>query len=69
MIRKSFCVYKKVTSDGYGDTWKTECGKRLYYEAPEEVGFSFAPLPTDNSCKYCSYCGGEIILDEKSTRG
>lgn len=59
------CTYTKVKSDGFGTTWKTNCGKRIYCEAPEEVGMSFAPLPTDDDCKFCTYCGKEIKLSDE----
>lgn len=57
------CTYKETNSDGYYTTYKTTCGKSVSYEVPEEVGMCFAPLPTDNGNKYCSYCGGVLKVE------
>ena len=58
------CKYKKVSVDGYGTDWKTQCGKKLRCEAPIDVGFSFAPLPNEDG-KYCHFCGKLIKLVKK----
>lgn len=59
------CEYRKVKQDGYEAVWKTECGNKVYCEAPIEVGISFPPLPTDDGRKFCAYCGEKIELREK----
>jgi hypothetical protein len=59
------CVYTKKSSDPYGDDWETACGKKIRYDAPEEVGMSFAPLPIAVG-EYCSHCGGKIVLDDST---
>jgi hypothetical protein len=59
------CVYAIQHEDGYETRWATSCGHTVVCEAPEEVGFSFAPLPTDDGQKFCSWCGGTVQLDKK----
>ena len=56
------CIYTRTDMNGYYDTWKTSCGKNIRIDAPEEVGMSFAPLPTDGGGIYCTYCGKKIML-------
>lgn len=56
----STCNYRLVKTDGYSDVYSTDCGKTVRYEAPIEVGISFAPSPTDGGSKFCTYCGGKI---------
>lgn len=58
------CTYREANSDGWGTTWKTQCGKQLYCQAPEEVGMSFAPLPNKDG-EYCHFCGKKIQLVER----
>ena len=60
----STCIYTKHKSDGYGTDWKTSCGWVLRCEGPIDVGFSPAPLPTEDG-KYCHFCGKEIELKGK----
>jgi hypothetical protein len=57
------CTYTKVKVDGYGTDWHTSCGRDMRYESPIEVGFSFAPDPTEVGT-YCTHCGGKIVLNE-----
>ncbi|MFT4064315.1 hypothetical protein [Paraburkholderia sp.] len=59
------CVYRKVAQDGYGADWKTDCGYEIRMEAPIDVGFGFAPKPTDDGRKFCGFCGKPIELKEK----
>lgn len=40
--------------------YKTSCGKKERYDAPIEVGMCFAPEPTDDGRKFCTYCGKRI---------
>lgn len=56
------CIYTLTDSNGYYDTWKTSCGKSIRINAPEEIGMSFAPLPTDDGARFCTYCGKPIML-------
>lgn len=60
----STCLHEKVKSDGYSDTWKTQCGHEYRIDAPMEVGISFAPSPLKFG-KFCSHCGNRIELKEK----
>lgn len=62
-MNKSSCLYTIIKRDGYGASWTTECGERIFCETPTQVGLSFPPLPTDSG-KFCHYCGKEIKLNE-----
>ena len=61
------CVYTIKDQDGFGTAWTTGCGSEMYISAPEEVGFSFAPMPNANG-KHCRFCGKVIVVKDKRAR-
>ena len=64
---KQDCVYTIKEQDGFGTAWTTGCGSEMYISAPEEVGFSFAPMPNANG-KHCRFCGKVIVVKDKRAR-
>lgn len=64
----STCIYRITYQDGYYTDWKTACGHSLRMEAPMQIGFSFAPLPTDNGAKFCRWCGSQVDITKETRR-
>ena len=60
-MAEKVCVYKKIHADGWGATWKTSCGHKVYCASPEEVGMNFPPLPNEDG-EFCHHCGKRISI-------
>jgi hypothetical protein len=59
------CVYTIKHQDGFVTQWRTGCAHETHISAPEEVGFSLAPMPNAYG-KYCRFCGKVIVVGGKT---
>lgn len=50
------CHWKREEEQYGDDSWATQCGDKHIF---------FSGDPLDNNHKFCPYCGGRIIFEEK----